>query len=795
MSSFENRYSFIELVNSSRIQVPILQRDYVQGRSNDEVDEIRENFVSDLVNHISRETDKILPLDFIYGYLAEEFGKYDRDVTKSNIENILKTVSQYSKDKNFVITYDVADSGSGKKDIFIPLDGQQRLTTLFLLHFYVVLHFDNDISKISGLLQGKLSYKTRKSSENFLQKLMENKFEFDNNTASIAELIKDSSWFLKSWEKDPTVRGILVMLDEIERKYKNGVIGDFREKIYWSYHNLFVNPRIEFDFLNLGEHNIPEDIYLKMNSTGKPLSDYDNFKSWFSERVDELLENPNSLEELKHFEGWKDKLDQEWYNLFWTEDAVNSDRLFYSFIKSIFSFAIINSNEDEDQKKLKFEKLNSEHFIPLRFYEENNLVTTENVKLLFSILNLFTDRRNCLLTNIEEIWSPTFSNEKENTFVNVILTSLPASSLQHKIFFYAIFRLVAFKSYMDHRTFRKWTRIFRNLCYNTTIDNFSRLLNPINNLKSFINFSAELSLEKEDWIGGFDRKQVSEEYYKLQFENDDTINHFEVAENHFYLYGQIKFLIDWSMIKNQAFELTEFLSVKERIFTLFSRDNLHHKNHVIQRALLVLNDKWMPDKRSERYSFCKNTYANARERDENWRIIFNKNDKELLVLLHQSTGSTSDLLSNIEKGKSSIKDWRKFVLDDPSIISKCGQRLINWSDDGSFVRLLDKTKLSGFHTELRTWVLYKALRAKFQLKEDEDIKYQYVDSGKSDCRIRFIKSNFYIRFDRNTLTFTYEGYGDAAKKYYSVTSFPKELYDIPGLVQYIETFNLRVDHD
>lgn len=795
MSSYKNKYSFIELVNYSRIQVPILQRDYVQGRSNDEVDEIRENFVSDLVNHISRETDKILPLDFIYGYLAEEFGKYDRDVTKNNIENLLKTVSQYSKDKNFVITYDVADNGSGKKDIFIPLDGQQRLTTLFLLHFYVLLHFNNDTSKIAGLLQGKLSYKTRKSSENFLQKLLDNKLEFDNKSVSIAEIIKDSSWFLKSWEKDPTVRGILVMLDEIERKYKNGGSSGFKDKISWSYENLFVNPRIEFDFLNLAEHNIPEDIYLKMNSTGKPLSDYDNFKSWFSERVDELLENSNSLGELKHFEGWKDKLDQEWYNLFWTEDAVNSDRLFYNFIKAIFSFAILSGDEDEDQKKLKFEKLNSDHFIPLKFYEENNLVNTENVTILFSFLNLLTDRGNKLLTNIEEIWSPTFSLEEENAFVNVILTRLPTSSLQHKIFFYAVYRLVAFQSHLEEQVFKKWTRIFRNVCYNTTIDDFSRLLNPINNLKKFINLNVDLILEKEDWIGGFDRKQVSEEYYKLQFENDNTITHFEDAENHFYLYGQIKFLIEWSMVANQKFELIDFLNMKEKLFTLFSIENLQRKDHIVQRALLVLDDKWMPNKGSDRYSFCRNTYANARDRDENWRIIFNKNDKEILELMHLSTGTTPNLILFIEEGKSTIKDWRKFVLDDPSIITKCGQRLINWTNDGSFVRLLDKTKLSGFHTELRSWVLYKTLLAKFPLKEDDDLKYQYVDSGKSDCRIRFVKDNFYIKFDKNTLKFTYEEYVDAAEKYYPVNSFPKELDDISGLVQFIRTFNLRVKHD
>ena len=78
-----NKYSFLELISSfEKIEVPILQRDYVQGRLNDEVTEIRENLVNDLLEHISVERETILPLDFIYGYAENELGKYDREISK-----------------------------------------------------------------------------------------------------------------------------------------------------------------------------------------------------------------------------------------------------------------------------------------------------------------------------------------------------------------------------------------------------------------------------------------------------------------------------------------------------------------------------------------------------------------------------------------------------------------------------------------------------------------------------------------------------------------------------------------
>ena len=74
-----------------RIKIPIIQRDYVQGRKNDEkAREIVEKFLDDLFNRIDK--GEKFHLDFIYGYQDGDW--------------------------------------------FIPIDGQQRLTTLYLLHYY-----------------------------------------------------------------------------------------------------------------------------------------------------------------------------------------------------------------------------------------------------------------------------------------------------------------------------------------------------------------------------------------------------------------------------------------------------------------------------------------------------------------------------------------------------------------------------------------------------------------------------------------------------------------------------------
>ena len=106
---------------------------------------------------------------------------------------------------------------------FIPFDGQQRLTSLFLFHKYVFekcqsesncRHNGNCICK--EILK-RFSYATRQSSREFCEKLVqENVIPSDDK--KVSENIKNLSWFYPDWKKDPTIIGMLTMLDEIHNQ-------------------------------------------------------------------------------------------------------------------------------------------------------------------------------------------------------------------------------------------------------------------------------------------------------------------------------------------------------------------------------------------------------------------------------------------------------------------------------------------------------------------------------------------------------------------------------------------------
>ena len=94
----DQKYTFIDICQQEfdGIEIPIIQRDYAQGREREE--KKRNRFLDALYKAVNSEG---INLDFIYG---SETGEED------------------------------------KKKKLIPLDGQQRLTTLFLLHWYAAKH-------------------------------------------------------------------------------------------------------------------------------------------------------------------------------------------------------------------------------------------------------------------------------------------------------------------------------------------------------------------------------------------------------------------------------------------------------------------------------------------------------------------------------------------------------------------------------------------------------------------------------------------------------------------------------
>ena len=264
--------SLVQLLKKYKVEIPIIQRDYAQGRQHGNVPKIRDGFLNRLFEACNPGAE-ILELDFVYGYIAE------------------------------------GQLNEGEKQVFIPLDGQQRLTTLFLLHWFIA-YKKNLLHEVDAVLLN-FSYETRHSSRVFCEKLITDKIIFpkhsienekapEEHKKTIGEKIANQSWYFSGWDNDPTISSMLTMLDAIEEKIKHLRIDDLWDAL-WSDH-----AQIVFHQLDMTKLNLPDELYIKMNSRGKSLTNFEYFKSEFSKII------PDSKKEE-----FNDKIDKDWYDLFW----------------------------------------------------------------------------------------------------------------------------------------------------------------------------------------------------------------------------------------------------------------------------------------------------------------------------------------------------------------------------------------------------------------------------------------------------------------------------------------------
>jgi hypothetical protein len=402
-SSFDFKGEDIVL---NKIEIPIIQRDYAQGRKSEEVGRIRDRFLDALLQSIINK--KHITLDFVYG-----------DVSKVGV--------------------------------LTPLDGQQRLTTLFLLHWYIAKKENIDTLQFEFL--SHFSYATRFSSRDFCQELIQYSPNFSNE--KLSEVIKDQAWYPYEWKNDPTIQSMLVMIDAIHQRFRDQVS-------LWQ--SLVIEKNISFYFLPLNEMGLTDDLYIKMNSRGKPLTQFEHFKAEFEQIIKQKSEKLSN--EINH------KFDIEWTDMlfpFRGDNKIIDDEFlrYFHFTSDIICY---QSGIDLEKDEFKVAKL---------LYGSKNNQLNENIEFL---LNSF----DCWLAfDIGVFFNDFFSNysyekgkvklyqDDLNIFKECIDNYGEYSGRNRKFPLNKILLLFSINTYLQNKNkvleneFRKRIRIIRNLIWNS----------------------------------------------------------------------------------------------------------------------------------------------------------------------------------------------------------------------------------------------------------------------------------------------------------------------------------------
>ena len=59
-------YSFFKLISEYKIEIPVIQRDYAQGRQDSKAKDIRESIIKSIIEAVTNKRDKLF-FDFVYG--------------------------------------------------------------------------------------------------------------------------------------------------------------------------------------------------------------------------------------------------------------------------------------------------------------------------------------------------------------------------------------------------------------------------------------------------------------------------------------------------------------------------------------------------------------------------------------------------------------------------------------------------------------------------------------------------------------------------------------------------------
>jgi hypothetical protein len=188
--------------------------------------------------------------------------------------------------------------GDVRDGTFEPLDGQQRLTTLFLLHWYVA-------SRCGALDEAQpwtsFRYATRPSARLFCERIV--KYQPPTDLAGPPSAwITDQSWYLHLWRYDPTIRAMLVTLDALAERFS----GEDAKEL-WRRLTDETEPAIWFQLLPIAGMGAAEDLFIKMNSRGKPLTSFEAFKA----HLGSLVAATGAAADFGH------RIDGVWTDLLW----------------------------------------------------------------------------------------------------------------------------------------------------------------------------------------------------------------------------------------------------------------------------------------------------------------------------------------------------------------------------------------------------------------------------------------------------------------------------------------------
>ena len=636
--------AFLTDQNMEQIIIPEIQRDYVWSVFN--VDNLLKSLNEDASNLLQYTTDELEQLPPKLRELAE------------------KSLTDNRKPSNIGFIYAYHDPGYSNK--YFLIDGQQRITTIFLLLLASSLkdnkqnfrntYFANNIPKVN--------YKVREASEEFLRNFVEYILNgHDSNN------VKDSNWYFSDYNSDDTIQSII-------NNYK--VISEFLSKVNCQITFDYIEKNVELWYFDTTKSRQGEELYIYMNSRGESVQSNEKIKST-------LLEKLSDTEKDKAGKEWED-----WQDFFWKNRAKNplsnADNGFNEFLKWIKIINVIISKKDSlfrDQESLIQSIIKSNEI-------DSDFLDLNDIKYFFiSLYQLYNDKWN---SYIKREWL--CGSLYQIDYIKIL----------------PVLMYVKKNSGASSYEIERFTRFFNNI---TRLDNISKspvisLVNSITltyqflsdnytdvvdlaNYKSNVNYSGLLSPEEifkfniyKNPPVDISREDIEKSFWQAE---DYSLNNGRLGFI-FYCMGLVKYS---GIYDSTLFSFDQFNIIMKYIIEIFG--DTVSPSDLMRRALLTKGNYsfWegnTPKLQGKRYTFIISV--------DHWRLLLYDNIrmkylKQLITdysIYRKEIDDPKVIFQKIIDEYSSLVseplNWLSYFILDPKIFAYCKRKNICWLGDTKF---------------------------------------------------------------------------------------------------------------
>ena len=638
--------------NVEQILIPEIQRDYVWTAKN--VAKLLASFEEDMGEEalmVSKNDTAIIK------QLSQKLKEIvDRGIIENKVYSNIGFIYAY---------YD-----GQMPDRYFLIDGQQRITTLYLLLMALAIQEGPD--KIDYFRRNyfkdqlpKVDYKVRETAQTFLRKFIN--YVLDGNEI---ENITAQYWYLRNYNNDQTIKSLIRNYTFLSGEYVKNTPLTFD----------YVENEIEFWYFDTNKSEQGEELYIYMNSRGESVQSNENIKAL-------LLEKRSESEKAEWGLQW-----EQWQSFFWKNRGANknADKGFDEFLKCVKIIGKVGLEKDLTQTAA------GDYIKELR---NSNRISTdylslESIKKYFLVIKRIASLDGYSFFNKDWLTGKTGSIDYIRLFpVLLYLEKYPEAELFH------IYRFGRFFNNLSEQEDPAKTP--RELAVQGI-----RLMDAFleRGLKDVIDF-AKVDSERFKMI------LTEEEIFKLEmYENPPESFSREEVEKMFWEIEDFRFsngkieIIQKFLPTDEPFDLNLF-----KIYSIHFRALFEEPDDLLRRALLTFENYSFWEYHSGNLNMHRYNFGND---DNDWRKIIKtdfEGSKIIKSLLDEfknfSTELTRDeyharfltLISNFKSVKENEEKREFYFVTNEKVLAYCQKKRAYFSEeDKPKIVLLKKERATKF---------------------------------------------------------------------------------------------------